>query len=240
MNKVISLFAMACVFATSSFAQTEYKIAPEVGGTFVNMTQKYDNVDYETNPQAGFRIGGVFDFGFKHFSVQPGLFLTFNNGTESNYTNNYATGGGVPTSYTDDRWYHITYLQIPVYALYKSGDEFSSRFFAGAGPFLNIGLGGHFQRNFTNTLNGQQIVKRFDYPINLGSQEDDDVRRLGFGFQATVGYETVFGLYFRAAYGYDLLNASPIHNSANIFHQSGGSLSIGYFFKLNKGLARRY
>lgn len=234
MNKFISLLAIAGFSASALFAQTTVKIAPEIGGSFVTMSQKYAGSDYETDYQPAFRIGGVVDLGFiNHFSLQPGAFMTFNNGTESNFQLNYSTGGGVPASTTDDRIYHITYLQIPVYALYKTGDEFSPHFFAGAGPYLNIALGGRFQQNFTNTLNGQSIVKRFDFPMDIGSEQSDQIRRLDFGFQATAGFETTFGLYFRVFYGFGLLNTSPIANSDNIIHQSGGGLSIGYFFKVN-------
>lgn len=234
MNKIISLLATVGFAATTSFAQPVLKVGPEVGGTFMTMSQKYDGTDRETNFQPGFRFGGTLDVAFNNrFSLQTGAFLSLNNGTESNYQNNYSTGGGVPASITDRRRYHITYLQVPVYALFKTGDEYSSHFFIGAGPYLGIALGGRYQQDFTNTLNGQNIVKRYDYPINIGSTEKDEIKRIDFGLQATAGFETTFGLFFRVYYGYGLLNISPIADANNIYHQSGGGISIGYFFKTN-------
>lgn len=231
MNKIISAIAILGIAATSANAQPVLKVGPEVGGTFVTMSQKYDGSTRETNYQPGFRIGGVLDIGFNNrFSLQPGIFLSTNNGTESNYTYNFPSGSGVPSSITDRRRYHITYLQVPVYALFKTGDEYTPRFFVGGGPYLGVALGGRYQQDFTNTLNGQKIIKRNDHPINMGGTESDDIGRMDFGLQATAGFETTFGLYFRLFYGYGLLNTAPVTNSDNVYHQSGGGLSVGFFF----------
>lgn len=234
MKKIISALAIFGLSAATVSAQPVLKVGPEVGGTFMTMSQKYDGETRSTQFQPGLRVSGVLDIGFSDaFSLQPGIFLTTNNGTESNYTKHYYTGGQVPASITDRRRYHISYLQIPVYALYKTGDEYSSHFFVGGGPYLGIAVGGRYQQDFTNTLNGQNIVKRYDYPINIGYDESDEIGRYDFGLQATAGFETTFGLYFRVFYSYGLVNTAPLGGSDNNYHQSGGGLTVGFFFKTN-------
>jgi hypothetical protein len=55
--------------------------------------------------------------------------------------------------------------------------------------------------------------------------------RYDLGLQATAGYETLFGLYFRVFYGYGLLNVAPNPDSENAFHNSVGGITIGFLFK---------
>lgn len=235
MKKIICTLSALGLIAITVSAQPVIKIGPEIGGTFGTMSVKYDNETYETQYQPGIRVGAVLDFGFSnHFSLQPGVFYTTNNGTESNFSKNYFEGGQVPASLKDRRRYHINYFQVPVYALYKTGDDLSSRFFIGGGPYLNIAVGGTFQRDYTNTLNGQNIVMRRDYPIGIGNDRTDEIRRLDFGLQATTGFETKSGLYFRLFYGYGILNGAPgDFGLGNEYHQSRGGITIGYLFKLN-------
>jgi hypothetical protein len=57
------------------------------------------------------------------------------------------------------------------------------------------------------------------------------MRRFDISANVTVGYETPFGLYFRAFYGLGLLNVAPAGNSDNCLRHSGGGLSIGFLFK---------
>jgi hypothetical protein len=233
MKKFISMISLLGLSA-AAMAQT-IKIAPEVGGVYQTMSQKLIGSTRETQSQFGLRVGGVLDIGFnKHFSLQPGLFFVTNSGSESNYTYNYATGAGLPTSDQDRRRYHITYLKVPVYALYKSGKEYyDPHFFIGLGPYFAVALGGRFQQEYTNTLNGEDITKRYDYPMPFGNEPKDKMRLFDFGLQATAGYETSFGLYFRAFYGFGLLNVAPDGNADNNFHLQGGGISVGYFFDLS-------
>lgn len=237
MNKILSTLILLGISA-ASFAQPVLKIGAEVGGTFGTMSQKLYGETREIQFQAGFKLGGVLDVGFNdHFSLQPGLFLTTNSGSESNYDKYFSTGAGLPTSDHDYRRYHVTYLQLPVYALYKTADEYSDRFFAGLGPYLGVAVGGRFEQEYTNTLNGVEIPKRYDKAIAIGYDRKDEIGRYDFGLQATVGYETLFGLYFRAFYGYGLLNVAPNPDSENAFHNSVGGITVGFFFKpgSNKG-----
>jgi len=233
MKKILNLLLLIGL-GTTTMAQT-VKIAPEIGGAYQTMSQKLYGAVRTTQFQLGLRLGGIVDIGFnKHFSLQPGLLLVTNSGTESNYRRDFATGAGLPTSDQDRRRYHITYLKVPVYFLYKTGKEYyDPHFFFGGGPYFAFALGGRFQQEYTNTLNGADITKRYDYAMPVGNGPKDKIRPFDLGLQATAGYETTFRLYFRAFYGIGLLNVAPNGNSANNFHQQGGGLAVGYFFDMS-------
>jgi hypothetical protein len=236
MKKFLSIVSLLAL-GTAALAQ-DIKVGPEVGVTYNTMSQKLNGTSRETNYQFGFRIGGVADFQInEYFSVQPGLFLSVNNGTESYYERFFKTGSGLPSSEHDRRNYKITYLQLPVYALYKTGKEYDDpHFFVGIGPSFNLGIGGTFKQEYTTTLNGVDVPKRYEYGMPFGNDRiDDKIRRFDLSANVTLGYEMPFGLYFRAFYGLGLLNVAPSGNSDNCFRNSGGGLSIGFFFNAKGG-----
>ncbi|RYZ34881.1 MAG: PorT family protein, partial [Sphingobacteriales bacterium] len=212
----------------------DIKIGPEVGANYVTMSQKLNGATRETNYQVGFKVGAVADFAFSdNFSIQPGLFLSLNNGTESYYEVFYRTGAGVPASDKDRRNYNATQLQLPVYAMYKTGKEFDDpHVFFGIGPSFNLGIGGQYEQEFITTQNGVDRPQRYDFSLPYGNDRiKDRMRRFDIAANVTVGYETPFGLYFRAFYGLGLLNVAPSANSDNSMRHSGGGLSVGFLFK---------
>jgi hypothetical protein len=90
MKKILSIFTLLGIGAMTH-AQ-DIKVGPELGANYVTMSQKLNGDSRETNYQVGFKVGGVADFQFnEYFSVQPGLFLSLNNGTESYYERFYKT-----------------------------------------------------------------------------------------------------------------------------------------------------
>jgi hypothetical protein len=232
MKKFLSIITFIGLGA-SAMAQT-IKVGPEVGATYVTMSQKLNGASRETNYQLGFKVGGIVDIQLNdYFSLQPGLFISANNGTESKYERFYKSGAGLPTSDYDRRNYQTTYIQIPVYALYKTGKEFDDpHFFFGIGPYFAYGIGGRFKQDYTNTLNGVDITKRYDYTMPFGNDRTKDkLRPFDLGANVTIGYESPMGLLFRAYYGIGFLNIAPSGNSDNCFRNQGGGLSIGFLFK---------
>jgi len=232
MKKILSILTLIG-FGLSTTAQ-DIKIAPEVGGTYQTMLQKLNGATFETQFQTGFRMGGNVDIGFnKNFSLQTGVFLNTNAGTESYHEKYYSLGSGLPTSDQDSRRYSITYLQVPVYALYKTGKEFDDpHFFVGAGPYFAAAIGGRFQQEYTNILNGNERTNRKDDGISIGNEKKDQIRPFDLGVQATLGYELPIGLYFRAFYGVGLLNTAPGGGSENNFRNHGGGITVGFFFEM--------
>lgn len=232
MRKFLSLSTLlACSIALKA---QDIKIGPEAGGIYTTMSQKLNGESRETNYQLGFRFGAVGDIEVaEQFAVQSGLFLSVNNGTESYYERYYSTGGRLPASEHDRRNYNITYLQLPVYALYKTGKEFDDpHFFFGIGPVFNYAIGGRFKQEYNTTLNGVDRLNRYDYSLPLGNNRAlDRLRRFDLSANVTIGYEAPSGLFFRAHYGIGLFNVAPGGDSDNRFRNSGGGLSIGFLFK---------
>lgn len=234
MKKILSIVA-ACAFGTLASAQIQdLRIGPEIGGNFLTMTQRINGETRETNYQLGAKVGVVVDMQFSdHFYLQSGVFMATNNGTESYYQRNFRTGGGVPYAEKDRRNYQITQLQIPVYAMYKTGKEFDDpHFFFGIGPSFNIGVSGQFAQEYSLGQNGVDRPTRTNTNVRFGNHKTlDHVRRFDLGANATVGYQMPFGVYFRAYYGLGLLNMAPNGDKDNCFRNSGGGLAVGFMFK---------
>lgn len=234
MKKILNIVAFLGLSA-SVFAQ-DLKIAPEVGGTYQTMIQKINDASFETKYQAGLRLGANVDIGLNtNFSIQTGLFLNLNSGAEASFTRNYFLGSGLPAKDQDNRRYHLNYLQIPIYAVFKTGKEFDDpHFFVGVGPYFAAVIGGRFEQEFTNSLNGMDLTKRKDQPISIGTELKDDIKPFDLGVQATIGYEIPIGLYIRAFYGIGLLNVFPGKLPDSHFRNHGGGITVGYFFDLTQ------
>ncbi len=232
MNKFISTIVFMGLGWTAS-AQPIIKVGPELGVNFATMSQKIQGDVRETNYQLGFRFGGTVDYQFKdEYSLQAGLILSAKNGSESYFEQSSYTGAGTPISYSDRRSYSVTYLQLPIYALYKTGKEYDDpHFFFGVGPYFGLAVGGRFQQEYSTTLNGVQRPQRYDYSIPIGNKGNlDKIRPFDFGANVTVGYESTFGLIFRAHYGLGFLNLTPEGDRNNRFRNQGGGLSVGFLF----------
>ena len=135
-----------------------------------------------------------------YIAFQPGLVFT-GKGTKSQ-----------SGSTTDNTYYRATsnpyYIEIPANIVFKSGSSGYTRFFAGAGPYLGIGVAGkvksdgkvlgtsfHSEKNIEwsnddpSTLNYEEgagfgIMKRFDYGLNgtAGIETKSAVISVNYGF----------------------------------------------------------
>lgn len=230
-------FTFIALFAFSySVKAQDVQLAPEVGVLYQSMTQKINDSKYNTEYQIGAKVGAHLDISFNtRFSLQTGAFLQLNTGAESSFTKNYYLGSGLPTSDKDVRRYHINYVKVPLMAVIKTGAEFDDpHFTVGFGPYVAYAIGGNFQQEYTNTLNGEPLTKRYDEPLKIGNHIKDHIRPFDFGLQAALGYELPFGLYFKAHYGVGLLNVFPKGVPNSFFRNHGGGLSAGYYFDLTK------
>jgi len=232
MKKLIGILALVGASTVVS-AQPYFKIGPEVGITYNNMSQRIDGVNRSTDFQLGYRAGAAVDLQLtNHFFLQSGLFVSGLNGSESFYESSSFTGAGTPITFSDRRQYSVTYLQLPVYAMLKTGKEYDdAHFFFGVGPYFAAGIGGNFKQTYSTSLNGVERPEFYDYSILFGNDRDkDQLRAFDFGAGATIGFETTFGLYFRAQYSIGLLNIAPAGNADNKFRQQAFGLSVGYLF----------
>ncbi len=235
MKKILTIgLLLTCSMATRAQSIKEIKVGPEVGALYSTMHQKINGVTRETNYQLGFKVGAVVDLKIDdQFALQPGLFLSAGNGTESFYERYYKTGAGTPASEHDRRNYKITYVQLPVYALYKTGKEFDDpHFFFGIGPSFNYAIGGNYKQEYITTLNGLERPTRKDMSLRLGNNRAmDNLRRFDLAANVMAGFEAPSGLFFRAHYSIGILNVAPGGNSNSRLRNSHVGLSIGFLFK---------
>ncbi|HLS70378.1 MAG TPA: porin family protein [Chitinophagaceae bacterium] len=228
MNKYIALFGL---ILSPLFVKAQYvKIGPELGATYSTMSQTHQSETYNSQYQMGFKLGVNIDVEINNdFYIQTGLYYKNGIGAHTSFEDRFSTGAGLPTSVYDRREYSVNAVHIPVYAMYKTGKEFDdSKFFVGAGPFIDINTGGRFFQEYTRALNGVGIAEKYDDVLRLGKGPDKHFQRVNVGIAATLGYEFSFGLYIKADYGLGFLNMAPLADGNNKLYSHGGGLSIGF------------
>jgi len=178
---ILSLIALLCILLNASAQKSSIILRGGLNLANVSVTEsgRIDDAKTLTSFQVGF-IGDV-SLG-KFASLQPGLLVT---GKGSK------TQSGEPT---DANYFKATtnpiYLEVPLNVVFKFGVKGGPNFFAGAGPYLAIGIAGKNKTegkflgtSFSNesdiewsdddptTLNYEEgagfgIMKRFDYGLN--------------------------------------------------------------------------
>ncbi len=210
-------------------ALAQLKIAPEIGATMYNHTEKStmlgQSSSTSTDFQPGLRAGAVLDLALSdHFSLQPGVFYTLNrtksesSSTIGSYTN------AVKTSLL------LHAVQVPVYAVYKTGEEGSGRFFVGLGGYISYTIAGTQKSELSQTAGGMTTNDKSSLKMKLGNEKTDQLRPLDYGPSAMLGYELANGLYFRGNFNYGLANMLPQGNSDASTKSMSFGISVGYFF----------
>jgi hypothetical protein len=226
-------YTLALLGMGSAAVAQGLKIGPEVGVGMATMYQTIDGDKYDHNYKLNFRAGVALDLRIStSFYLQSGLFISGKNGTETKFQRTYKIGSGLPGIYKDKRDYEVTYLNVPVYFLYKTGKEFDDpHLFFGIGPSFNYAIGGRYNQEFTNGVNGVDRPTFKNHSIDLGNEfKKDNLRAFDIGANVTVGYQTVMGLYFRGYWGIGLLNLTPSGDKDNQIRNFGGGISVGYLF----------
>lgn len=239
MKKLITFTSLFLL--TASLSAQEIGISPEMGITVNDMSQKLKGIHRETYSQAGFRLGVGTHFHFsENFLMNTGLFLSFNNGAQTRGSSSYYSGAGIPTSESDKRFYHYSYLQIPIFFTYKTKNEYNDPyFFFGVGPTLSMLVGGKYVQEYYYTMNGKDKLTERNEPLAWKSNVGDDLRtdRLrGFdvGASAMVGYQTTFGFNIKLHYTHGLLNIAPEGNANNEMRNSSMGVTFGFLLKSYK------
>ena len=177
------LFLIASLFILSGTNAQKSSVILRGGLNLANVTISESGRVDDAKNLASFQAGVIGDFSLGEFvALQPGLLLT---------------GKGSKTQSgesTDANYFKATtnpiYLEIPLNLVFKFGANNGPNFFAGAGPYLAIGIAGKnkaegrfFGASFSNesdivwsdddptTLNYEEgagfgIMKRFDYGLN--------------------------------------------------------------------------
>ena len=199
--KILALGAVISLgFGSSVFAQSGLTVKAGINLANVSVTDN-GRVD-DANALTSFQVGvtGDVHLGGPMY-LQPGIFYT---GKGSKVQN------GDPSSYP---YYKATsnpkYIEVPLNVVFKAPIGGETKFFAGAGPYLGVGINGknkvegkniigvgfksesdiEFSDDDPTTLSyeegaGLGIVKRFDYGLNgiAGIEARTVVLSVGYGY----------------------------------------------------------
>lgn len=221
---------LAGTLATMSIAASaQLKIAPEIGATMYNQSDKAtilgQSTTKSTDLQPGLRAGAVLDLTLSdHFSLQPGVFYTLNRTKSESST----TAGSYANAGKTSLLLHA--VQVPLYAVYKTGEEGSGRFFVGLGGYISYTIAGTQKSELSQTVGGITQTDKSSLKMKFGNDKTDQLRPLDYGPSAMLGYELANGLYFRGHFNYGLANMLPQGNSDASTKSMSFGLSVGYFF----------
>src|SRR4249919_2220951 len=220
-----SLFALFNVNAQKS--SLIIKGGLNLANISVSENGRIDDAKTLTSFQAGF-IG---DFSLCEFaSLQPGLLVT---GKGSK------TQSGEPT---DANYFKATtnpiYLEVPLNLVFKFGADGGPNFFAGAGPYLAIGIAGKnktegkFLGTSFSSENG--IVWSDDDPTTLNYEEGagfGTMKRFDYGLNGTAGIDLKKAV-LSVNYGWGLAKLQSGSNSSEDDNNKHRVLSFTIGFKL--------
>lgn len=193
-------------------AIAQLSLDPEVGLNISNISSKTNNGNRVIREnKIGFNIGAGFNIPiYKGLYFKPGLQYTILGDKE-----NLPVGNTISS-------YH--YLRLPINMGYRiSLPKNSGALFFEAGPYLGFGLSG------TTKTENLPIVGTVERAIEFG-KDINEANPLDFGINLGLGYETPFGLYFKAN---NSLGIANISNASNYTAQHRvWNFNVGYRIKL--------
>jgi len=173
-------------------------------------SQSIENPDIvSTNSVTTYYISAFADISVKGFYIQPGIGIVGKGVKEfQNAQTNTIT---------------LTYLDIPVTALYKFDLPTLGKIYIGAGPYVSMGLSGNNQLESINTVSGS----------NVSFGNDLDYKKMEYGLNFTTGLELNNHLTLNMKYSLGLNNiASDIPTDVNTSSVKNRIFTIGLGFWL--------
>jgi len=224
MKKVLSLLTITVLIAGKMFAQeSTKKVNP--GGIYIK--GGYNSANISIN-QAGsvndakalstFHAGVIADIPLAPvLSFQTGLLLN-GQGSKSNF---YADPNNKSDNYVKST-FNPLYLQLPASLVAKIPVAHDVRLYAGAGPYVEMGIGGKSKTESSlagvKSSSSDNIKFNNDDPTTSG-QEDasfNKLKRFDFGLNALAGVEfNRVSLGFNYGLGLTKINSTQTNNSSN-------------------------
>jgi Outer membrane protein beta-barrel domain len=211
MKKYFSLIIISSLFTMGVTAQ-KTTIGFNAGATLSSYKTKVDNVSSTSDSKTGLTAGVVVDIPMgKSLSFQPALQFTQKGGKESMDNYKFTTA--------------LNYMEIPLNVLFKTNSS-KTRFFAGAGPSMAIGLSGKLK------VEGDGQSDEAD--VKFGNGDEDDLKSLDFGANVLAGCQFRNGIFLSANYNTSLTNLFPGGSSDGTFKNHYFGLRIGYMLSNTK------
>jgi len=160
------------------------------GVNLANVTITGDGAIDDAKSLTSFQVGSIINVPITpYIAFQPGLIFT-GKGTKSQ-----------SGSTNDNTYYRATsnpyYFELPANLVFKTGSSGYTRFFAGAGPYLGIGIAGKVKSDgkiLGSSFNSEKNIEwSNDDPATLNYEEGAGfgiMKRFDYGLNGTAGIET--------------------------------------------------
>jgi Outer membrane protein beta-barrel domain len=231
MKKKIMIFSFSLLFLSVSVIHAQKSSAIIKGGVnLANVSINDDGGIDDAKMLASFQVGIIGDFHLAPFlAIQPGLIVTGKGSkTESGTEGSSAVWSRATTN--------PLYLEMPVNLVFKTPTG-PVKFFAGAGPYIAMGIGGK------NKVRGAAGAFTYSSEDNIEWSNDDPttadeegagfgiMRRFDYGLNGLVGIETG-NIVISANYGLGLAKLQSGTDSNDDNNNKHRVLSFTLGFKL--------
>lgn len=174
--------------------------------------------DYQMSVR--FLAGALAEVELKKFSIQSGLFLT-QKGNIS-VTQEALIANGKPTEYEVQHTINLTYLELPVNAVFYKPSKFGRLYFGG-GPYAAMAVDG-FAKDKTKRNNYVKTVEKQE--VEFG-EESSQLKRSDFGLNVLGGIRLKNQMDFGVGFSAGLVD---LNNTDFKSYNRVASVKIGYFF----------
>jgi hypothetical protein len=228
----LKFFFVAALFTLISSAALAQSAQLKVGVNLANISVTNDGRVADAKQLTSFHVGIIGDLplGSDLVSLQPGILFT-GKGAK-------AQSGSSGSSTYSKQTFNPKYIEIPANLVFKLPLGKEARLFAGAGPYLGIGIGGKnkIEGRFAGVeFSGEKDIKfSNDDPTTINEDEGagfNIMRRFDYGLNGTAGLESK-AMVLSVNYGYGLAKLqSGSNSSANDANKHRVlSLSVGFKF----------
>src|SRR4030095_9952065 len=231
MKRKLILFGVASFLLLLNTNAQKSSIILRGGLNLANVTISESGKVDDAKTLASFQAGFIGDFSLGEFvALQPGLLVT---------------GKGSKTQSgesTDANYFKTTtnpiYLEVPLNIVFKFGANGGPNFFAGAGPYLAIGIAGKNKAEgkflSTSFSNESDIVWSDNDPTTLNYEEGAGfgiMKRFDYGVNGTAGIDLKKAV-LSVNYGWGLANLQSGGDSSDDDNNKHRVLSFTIGFKL--------
>lgn len=210
----ISLALVLLTLGTTAFSQS---IGIRGGLSLSNLFAENNSgtISDDFLHKVGYHGGIVLDFNITNtFSIESGLMIESKGfRTEGNF-------GGITSDYA----LNLTYLDIPL-TLKASTDNKIVNFYGILGPYVGAGLFGN-EKGETVVLG---VKTEFNDPIQWGTTQDDEARRLDYGLMIGAGVE-LGSIQLGLSYAHGLANIAPVQSNGRRQQNRVFRLSAAFLF----------
>ena len=190
-SSVMRALLLLIFFLVHQPALAQFGFGPEASAGASTMLFKPDNLFTSSASSSAFsyRVGGIIDAPFtQHIYFQSGLFLS-RKGQKRSFSFYYNDS----LNNSEQQTLHLSYIDLPLNIVFKSGKQGKGRVFLGLGATLSYLIIGKNQQD----ASGKAAGVPFDVHLNEVIKQGKVVRAFDVGGSFYAGYELPTGLYFK-------------------------------------------